>query len=290
MSENLADLILALAPEDGSSIGNGAMMALLGERVSRLADEDYVAARDALIDEGVLGRGRGRGGSIFRLAAEADDDEDDENRDEDDDADGFALIPGDEPAPRQRKATGRKKRTRNPDDAMQVLSYRHGQTRVNNPEVGMVHAGTDPDGEKTVWAYDPHLDPVLNFDSARAFTSQLLCEQVVGRGLRRVSYDTDESGLFLPEYVNVFGVPLSISETGEGGEPPPPPKPTTQIEVVLDRADREIRWPNVLRVEAVVRPAAGRRLGDGPASRSRSCGHADQRRPRPGPRRCDGHG
>ncbi len=88
----------------------------------------------------------------------------------------------------------------------------------------------------------------------RAFTSQLLCEQVVGRGLRRVSYDTDENGLFLPEYVNVFGVPLSISETGGGGEPPPPPQPTTQIEVVLERANLEIKWPNVLRVETVARP------------------------------------
>jgi len=88
----------------------------------------------------------------------------------------------------------------------------------------------------------------------RAFTSQLLCEQVVGRGLRRVSYDTDENGLFLPEYVNVFGVPLSISKTGEGGDPPPPPKPTTQIEVILDRAHLEIKWPNVLHVETVVKP------------------------------------
>lgn len=34
-----------------------------------------------------------------------------------------------------------------------------------------------------------------------AFTSQLLCEQVIGCGLRRVSYDKDEDGLFLPEYV-----------------------------------------------------------------------------------------
>ena len=48
-----------------------------------------------------------------------------------------------------------------------MLSYRHGETRVNNPEVGMVHADTDPDGEKTVWAYDPHLDPVLNFDNCQ---------------------------------------------------------------------------------------------------------------------------
>lgn len=95
---------------------------------------------------------------------------------------------------------------------------------------------------------------VTHIMGLRAFTSQLLCEQVVGRGLRRVSYDTDDDGLFLPEYVNVFGVPLSISETGEGGEAPPPPKPTTQIEVVPDRVHLEIKWPNVLRIETVVRP------------------------------------
>jgi len=95
---------------------------------------------------------------------------------------------------------------------------------------------------------------VTHIMGLRAFTSQLLCEQVVGRGLRRVSYDIDEDGLFLPEYVNVFGVPLSISETGDGGEAPPPPKPTTQIEVVPERVQFEIKWPNVVRVETVVRP------------------------------------
>ncbi|MCZ4254677.1 DEAD/DEAH box helicase family protein [Sulfitobacter sp. G21635-S1] len=94
---------------------------------------------------------------------------------------------------------------------------------------------------------------VTHIMGLRAFTSQLLCEQVVGRGLRRVSYDTDENGLFLPEYVNVFGVPLSISEAGEPGEAPPPPKPTTQIEVVPERANLEIKWPNVVRVESIVR-------------------------------------
>lgn len=95
---------------------------------------------------------------------------------------------------------------------------------------------------------------VTHIMGLRAFTSQLLCEQVIGRGLRRVSYDTDDAGLFLPEYVNVFGVPLSIWEVEESGEAPPPPKPTTQIEVVPDRAQLEMRWPNVLRIEAVVRP------------------------------------
>lgn len=96
---------------------------------------------------------------------------------------------------------------------------------------------------------------VTHIMGLRAFTSQLLCEQVIGRGLRRVSYDTDENGLFLPEYVNIFGVPLSIfQDVGEGGDPPPPPKSSTQIESLPDRAEFELRWPNVLRVDAVVQP------------------------------------
>lgn len=95
---------------------------------------------------------------------------------------------------------------------------------------------------------------VTHIMGLRAFTSQLLCEQVVGRGLRRVSYDTDENGLFVPEYVNVFGVPLTISENTDGGDPPPPPKPSIQVEVVPERKALEIKWPNVLRVETVVKP------------------------------------
>ena len=167
---DISDLILSLTPEDGSSIGNGAMLALLREHVPELAEGDYAAARDALIDEGVLGRGRGRGGSIFRTA----DDPDDEDNDEDGDDDGFELTLTEEAAPRQRRTTGTRKAARRPDGPVQVLSYRHGETRVNNPEVGMVHAGTDPDGDKTVWAHDPHLDPVLNFDSARAGIERLI--------------------------------------------------------------------------------------------------------------------
>lgn len=96
---------------------------------------------------------------------------------------------------------------------------------------------------------------VTHIMGLRAFTSQLLCEQVIGRGLRRVSYETDENGLFLPEYVNVFGVPLSIfQDVGEGGEAPPSPKASTQIESLPERNDLEIRWPNVLRVDTMVRP------------------------------------
>ncbi len=87
----------------------------------------------------------------------------------------------------------------------------------------------------------------------RAFTSQLLCEQVVGRGLRRTHFDMDDEGRFLPEYVNVFGVPFTFLPHEGDGEPPPPPKKTTQVEVLSERAEFEITWPNVVRVESVLK-------------------------------------
>lgn len=96
---------------------------------------------------------------------------------------------------------------------------------------------------------------VTHIMGLRAFTSQLLCEQVIGRGLRRVNHDLDENGFFKPEYVNVFGVPLSVfQDVGASGEAPPPPRPSTQIEALPERNAFEIRWPNVLRVDTVLRP------------------------------------
>jgi type III restriction enzyme len=96
---------------------------------------------------------------------------------------------------------------------------------------------------------------VTHIMGLRAFTSQLLCEQVIGRGLRRVAYDKDAEGLYLPEFVNVFGVPLSIAmQPSDGGTSPPPPKPSTQIESLGSRNTFEIRWPNILRIDEVVRP------------------------------------
>ena len=90
----------------------------------------------------------------------------------------------------------------------------------------------------------------------RAFSSQLLCEQVVGRGLRRTSYDLDEnSDLFTPEYVNIFGIPFTFlpHESEEGGEPRPP-NPKTQIEALPGRAEYRISWPNIIRLDRVMKP------------------------------------
>ena len=84
----------------------------------------------------------------------------------------------------------------------------------------------------------------------RAFTSQLLCEQVVGRGLRRISYDVnEETGFYDPEYVTVFGVPFTFLPAEQEGGAPREEKPKTKIEPIRERKALEITWPHVLRVE-----------------------------------------
>ena len=98
---------------------------------------------------------------------------------------------------------------------------------------------------------------VTHIMGLRAFTSQLLCEQVVGRGLRRTSYDVDEkTGLFLPEYVNIFGVPFTFMphEGDEDALPPPPPQPTSKIQPLPERKELEISWPNIIRIDYEYRP------------------------------------
>src|SRR5271157_3754022 len=99
--------------------------------------------------------------------------------------------------------------------------------------------------------------PVSHIMGLRAFPSQLLCEQVVGRGLRRTFYEADEkTGLFQAEYVNIFGVPFTFLPHEGGGDepPPPPPAPKTRIEAWPERKASEIAWPNVLRIDHEYRP------------------------------------
>jgi type III restriction enzyme len=98
---------------------------------------------------------------------------------------------------------------------------------------------------------------VTHIMGLRAFTSQLLCEQVVGRGLRRTSYDVNpETGLLEPEYVNIFGVPFTfLPHEGTADGPPPPPKPKTAVEPDPAKREFEIRWPNVVRIDRVLQPS-----------------------------------
>ena len=87
----------------------------------------------------------------------------------------------------------------------------------------------------------------------RAFSSQLLCEQVVGRGLRRTSYDIQPgTDMFEPEYVNIFGIPFRFLPTEDDSDgTPKPPKPKTQIESLRERAALRIAWPNIARFDRI---------------------------------------
>lgn len=80
----------------------------------------------------------------------------------------------------------------------------------------------------------------------RAFGTQLLCEQVVGRGLRRMSYAANDQGMFEPEYAEVYGVPFSfIPCSGSTKEPKPGPLPT-RVRALESRIACEITFPRLL--------------------------------------------
>lgn len=96
---------------------------------------------------------------------------------------------------------------------------------------------------------------VTHIMGLRAFTSQLLCEQVVGRGLRRTSYDVNQEGMFEPEYVNIFGVPFTfLPHESQDGPPPPPQPPKTMIEPSKEKEAFQISWPNIIRIDHVYAP------------------------------------
>ena len=79
----------------------------------------------------------------------------------------------------------------------------------------------------------------------RAFGTQLLCEQVVGRALRRQSYDLNEDGLFDVEYADVLGIPFDFTAKPVVA-PPRPPRETVQVRAVRPERDPlEIRFPRV---------------------------------------------
>lgn len=203
-SDSLRRLILSHVPADGSTIGNIRLRQVIADVTGREVDEDlYTLVRDELVEEGVLIRGPGRGGSV-RLAdaEEADVEEEDEDEleeatgdedeadveqdpgdDDDGDADaesgegeGFRLEAPTVAAAKARrgrsKSGGRKERSETTSSA--VLSYRHGDRRKNNPEVGVTMPTSDPAQPKTVWKYDPHLDPELQFDVGRSEVERVI--------------------------------------------------------------------------------------------------------------------
>mgnify|MGYP000864627306 CR=1 FL=1 len=169
--QRLQQCLLDLLPANGSMVGNGSLLAQWTQAAMAagltVTAEDFSGLREDLVARGLVVKGKGRGGSTGRAAAAAAG------------SDSFALQ-GEAPAPvgaadaaAQPKANTstapktQKLRAADANEPAQVLSYRHNDRRKNNPEVGLVSEASDPQQPKQTWAYDPHLDPVLNFDSAR---------------------------------------------------------------------------------------------------------------------------
>jgi type III restriction enzyme len=87
---------------------------------------------------------------------------------------------------------------------------------------------------------------VTHILGVRAFGTQLLCEQVVGRALRRISYAANAEGKFEPEYADVYGVPFSFIPCSGATSGPQPGPPPTRVHALADRIDCEINWPRLL--------------------------------------------
>ena len=159
--------ILKEVPRDGSTIGNIRLRELVAERLdAKVIEDDYFAARDELVDAGKLVKGQGRGGSVRRIV---------------DEAPALTLASQEIPEsakvakPRQaslsmppRKPGEPTKAPRKGDDGAKVIAYQHDHKRKNNPDVGVVTPDNDPDQPRTTWAFDPHIDPALQFDIGRA--------------------------------------------------------------------------------------------------------------------------
>ncbi|MBC6498045.1 MAG: DEAD/DEAH box helicase family protein [Alphaproteobacteria bacterium GM7ARS4] len=98
---------------------------------------------------------------------------------------------------------------------------------------------------------------VTHIMGLRAFRSQLLCEQVIGRGLRRSSYEVDEeTGLYTPEHVDVFGVPFSFLPCEEGDDLRAGMfEPLCSVAYMPERSDKNITWPRVQRINVSYRPS-----------------------------------
>lgn len=175
--QQLQTLLLNLLPADHTTVGNITLLeqflaaAQAAGHQPLPTEADFKTAREALVAAGLAVKGKGRGGATARATGAQRPD--------------FALDAPTAPAPaaadKQPKAPKAKPSLKQPDNGdTQVLAYRHPDRRKNNPEVGLVNAESDPEQPKTRWAYDPHLDPALQFDSARAQADALIADALAG--------------------------------------------------------------------------------------------------------------
>jgi type III restriction enzyme len=86
---------------------------------------------------------------------------------------------------------------------------------------------------------------VTHILGVRAFGTQLLCEQVIGRALRRQSYELNEEGLFNVEYADILGIPFDFASEPVLSKPTIPRERVHVHAVRPERDHLEIRFPRV---------------------------------------------
>ncbi len=86
---------------------------------------------------------------------------------------------------------------------------------------------------------------VTHILGVRAFGTQLLCEQVVGRALRRQSYALNEQQMLTPEYADVLGIPFDFTSKPQKVNPPQPQERILVRALSPERDDKAIRFPRV---------------------------------------------
>ena len=140
--QQLTEMLLALVPQDGSTVGNTALKRALDEKLQadggRLNEDDYWRIQASLVASGVLAKGQGRGGSVRLTGVKADSSM---PADLADGEDGFELQTQEKPATapsesstRQKKVVTAPVRRQGTDEPAQIIAYRHPDKRVNNPE------------------------------------------------------------------------------------------------------------------------------------------------------------
>ena len=177
--QQLETLLLGLLPADHTTVGNITLLPQFLEAAQAsgisppASEDDFKTARESLVASGLAIKGKGRGGATAR-ATGADRPDFDLNA-------PVATQPLTPPAVKSTRAQTPKAKTISPDAGEpQVLAYRYADRRKNNPEVGLVNEASDPEQPKTAWTYDPHLDPALQFDTARAQAEKLIADALAG--------------------------------------------------------------------------------------------------------------
>lgn len=242
LQEQLQAILLALLPEDHTNVGNIKLfeqfqLAAKSAGLKAISEAAFKATRDALVTEGQAIKGKGRGGSTARATGSNRPDFDLQS--EPSTTDLLASSPNLAPAKSATPAKPTKPKAApksTPPGDPQVLAYRHSERRKNNPEVGLVNEARDPEQPKTVYAYDPHLDPALQFDSARAGAEKLIDDALAGddpaamrhalEELRRISapylqwtgkaertsFEVDTVSLHVHERIDAMTILLAVSK------------------------------------------------------------------------------